>query len=155
MLTYTANFVFCSKSGDPAEKVNATAKALEMSLQYNFVTPLTSMVVTKPETEETGPLIADKLTEGGELIDLQIALLHSVWRNKHSSLRYVGSVFDSSQQVTVSIHQQTFPWSKTLAPSLVLIREDLGNHKFRLDFELIYFILFCFNRGKTAGREEQ
>ncbi|XP_008318550.1 inter-alpha-trypsin inhibitor heavy chain H3-like isoform X1 [Cynoglossus semilaevis] len=52
-----------SKSGDPAEKVNATAKALEMSLQYNFVTPLTSMVVTKPETEETGPLIADKLTE--------------------------------------------------------------------------------------------
>ncbi|XP_024916177.1 inter-alpha-trypsin inhibitor heavy chain H3-like isoform X1 [Cynoglossus semilaevis] len=144
-----------SKSGDPAEKVNATAKALEMSLQYNFVTPLTSMVVTKPETEETGPLIADKLTEGGELIDLQIALLHSVWRNKHSSLRYVGSVFDSSQQVTVSIHQQTFPWSKTLAPSLVLIREDLGNHKFRLDFELIYFILFCFNRQTTAGREEQ
>lgn len=37
-----------------------------MSLQYSFVTPLTSMVVTKPETEDTpsGPLIADKLTEG-------------------------------------------------------------------------------------------
>lgn len=37
-----------------------------MSLKYDFVTPLTSMVVTKPETEEgqSSPLIADKLTEG-------------------------------------------------------------------------------------------
>jgi hypothetical protein len=37
-----------------------------MSLQYGFVTPLTSMVVTKPKTEEEQeePLIADKLTEG-------------------------------------------------------------------------------------------
>ncbi|XP_037535048.1 inter-alpha-trypsin inhibitor heavy chain H3 [Nematolebias whitei] len=54
-----------SKSGGSDEKVNATAKALEMSLQYSFVTPLTSMVVTKPETEDgtESPLIADKLTE--------------------------------------------------------------------------------------------
>ncbi|XP_071351221.1 inter-alpha-trypsin inhibitor heavy chain H3-like [Trachinotus anak] len=54
-----------SKSGSPDEKGNATTKALEMSLQYNFVTPLTSMVVTKPETEDgtDSPLIADKLTE--------------------------------------------------------------------------------------------
>uniref|UniRef100_A0A8C2ZQU6 Inter-alpha-trypsin inhibitor heavy chain 3 n=1 Tax=Cyclopterus lumpus TaxID=8103 RepID=A0A8C2ZQU6_CYCLU len=44
---------------------NATAKALDLSLRYNFVTPLTSMVVTKPETEDgpVSPLIADKLTE--------------------------------------------------------------------------------------------
>lgn len=34
-----------------------------MSLQYSFVTPLTSMVVTKPEASDS-PLIADKLTEG-------------------------------------------------------------------------------------------
>ncbi|XP_078023563.1 inter-alpha-trypsin inhibitor heavy chain H3-like [Epinephelus lanceolatus] len=54
-----------SKSGSPDEKTNATAKALEMSLKYSFVTPLTSMVVTKPETEDgtDSPLIADKLTE--------------------------------------------------------------------------------------------
>ncbi|KAF7664518.1 hypothetical protein LDENG_00173360 [Lucifuga dentata] len=54
-----------SKTGTENEKANFTAKALEMSLQYNFVTPLTSMVVTKPETEEgtDSPLIADKLTE--------------------------------------------------------------------------------------------
>ncbi|KAM9813385.1 inter-alpha-trypsin inhibitor heavy chain H3-like [Neosynchiropus ocellatus] len=54
-----------SKSGTADEKGNSTAKALQMSLDYSFVTPLTSMVVTKPEAEDgpTGPLIADKLTE--------------------------------------------------------------------------------------------
>ena len=59
-------FPLTSKSGLPEKKSNATAKALEMSLKYSFVTPLTSMVVTKPESEDgpSGPLIADKLTEG-------------------------------------------------------------------------------------------
>ena len=59
-------FLSFSKTGTAEEKSNATAKALEMSLQYNFVTPLTSMVVTKPQTEdgESDSLIADKLTEG-------------------------------------------------------------------------------------------
>ncbi|XP_061591624.1 inter-alpha-trypsin inhibitor heavy chain H3a [Cololabis saira] len=54
-----------SKSGEPDERTNATAEALEMSLRYNFVTPLTSMVVIKPETEDgpDRPLIANKLTE--------------------------------------------------------------------------------------------
>uniref|UniRef100_A0A3Q2QAD2 Inter-alpha-trypsin inhibitor heavy chain H3 n=1 Tax=Fundulus heteroclitus TaxID=8078 RepID=A0A3Q2QAD2_FUNHE len=47
------------------EKEEAAAKALDMSLQYNFVTPLTSMVVTKPQIEDTedNSFIADKLTE--------------------------------------------------------------------------------------------
>nr|XP_061814128.1 inter-alpha-trypsin inhibitor heavy chain H3-like [Nerophis lumbriciformis] len=54
-----------SKTGSSDDKANATAKALEMSLKYSFVTPLTSMVVTKPETEDgkNSTLIADKLTE--------------------------------------------------------------------------------------------
>ncbi|XP_016414161.1 inter-alpha-trypsin inhibitor heavy chain H3-like [Sinocyclocheilus rhinocerous] len=48
----------------PEDEENVTAEALDLSLRYNFVTPLTSMVVTKPETEdEDEPLIADKLTE--------------------------------------------------------------------------------------------
>uniref|UniRef100_A0A8D0C0Y6 Inter-alpha-trypsin inhibitor heavy chain C-terminal domain-containing protein n=1 Tax=Salvator merianae TaxID=96440 RepID=A0A8D0C0Y6_SALMN len=34
------------------EKANLTEQALEMSLKYKFVTPLTSMVVTKPEDNE-------------------------------------------------------------------------------------------------------
>lgn len=56
-------FLFCSKTGDAEEKANASAKALDMSLLYSFVTPLTSMVVTKPEDDDA-PMIADKLTEG-------------------------------------------------------------------------------------------
>uniref|UniRef100_A0A3P8QEL3 Inter-alpha-trypsin inhibitor heavy chain H3 n=1 Tax=Astatotilapia calliptera TaxID=8154 RepID=A0A3P8QEL3_ASTCA len=41
------------------------SKALNLSLKYNFVTPLTSLVVTKPENENGADrsFIADKLTE--------------------------------------------------------------------------------------------
>ena len=55
-----------SELGSPEEKSSAAARALEVSLEYSFVTPLTSMVVTRPEGEDGpgGPLIADKLTEG-------------------------------------------------------------------------------------------
>ncbi|XP_008283655.1 inter-alpha-trypsin inhibitor heavy chain H3-like isoform X2 [Stegastes partitus] len=54
-----------SDIGTQQEKDNITAKALDMSLRYNFVTPLTSMVVTKPETEDgaDSSFVADKLTE--------------------------------------------------------------------------------------------
>ncbi|KAK5912935.1 hypothetical protein CesoFtcFv8_002763 [Champsocephalus esox] len=54
-----------SDIGTEQEKGTGTAKALDMSVQYSFVTPLTSMVVTKPDTEDgpDSPLIADKLTE--------------------------------------------------------------------------------------------
>ncbi|KAM7006926.1 LOW QUALITY PROTEIN: inter-alpha-trypsin inhibitor heavy chain H3-like [Tautogolabrus adspersus] len=67
-----------SKSGTTDEKGNATAKALDMSLRYSFVTPLTSMVVTKPETEDgtESPLIADKLTEGKRFSHLTYQRLH-------------------------------------------------------------------------------
>ncbi|KAJ7424772.1 Inter-alpha-trypsin inhibitor heavy chain H3 [Willisornis vidua] len=54
------------------ERENLTAEALALSLKYKFVTPLTSMVVTKPEESDSGDVIADKPTEGitvnGELI---------------------------------------------------------------------------------------
>ncbi|XP_039209823.1 inter-alpha-trypsin inhibitor heavy chain H3-like isoform X2 [Crotalus tigris] len=46
-----------------AEKENITAKALELSLKYKFVTPLTSMVVTKPEGNEEREAVADKPIE--------------------------------------------------------------------------------------------
>lgn len=47
------------------ERGNIEAKALNLSLKYNFVTPLTSLVVTKPENENGADrsFIADKLTE--------------------------------------------------------------------------------------------
>ncbi|KAL7837187.1 hypothetical protein SRHO_G00268980 [Serrasalmus rhombeus] len=49
----------------PEESENITAEALDLSLRYNFVTPLTSMVVTKPQNDENpeDALIADKLSE--------------------------------------------------------------------------------------------
>ncbi|XP_693183.5 inter-alpha-trypsin inhibitor heavy chain H3 [Danio rerio] len=47
----------------PEDKENTTAEALSLSLRYNFVTPLTSMVVTKPQTDDEETLVADKLTE--------------------------------------------------------------------------------------------
>ncbi|XP_075405125.1 inter-alpha-trypsin inhibitor heavy chain H3 isoform X2 [Tenrec ecaudatus] len=48
------------KKAQGEEKENLTAKALELSLKYHFVTPLTSMVVTKPEDNEDQTAIADK-----------------------------------------------------------------------------------------------
>uniref|UniRef100_A0A8C6UJY6 Inter-alpha-trypsin inhibitor heavy chain H3 n=1 Tax=Neogobius melanostomus TaxID=47308 RepID=A0A8C6UJY6_9GOBI len=54
-----------SDIGTALEKENNTQKALDLSLKYSFVTPLTSMVVTKPQTEDQpdSTLVADKLTE--------------------------------------------------------------------------------------------
>ncbi|XP_032996612.1 inter-alpha-trypsin inhibitor heavy chain H3 [Lacerta agilis] len=45
------------------EKTNLTAEILDMSLKYKFVTPLTSMVVTKPEDTVNETAIADKPLE--------------------------------------------------------------------------------------------
>uniref|UniRef100_G3VM17 Inter-alpha-trypsin inhibitor heavy chain H3 n=1 Tax=Sarcophilus harrisii TaxID=9305 RepID=G3VM17_SARHA len=48
------------KNAEGEEKENLTAQALDLSLKYHFVTPLTSMVVTKPEDNEETQSIADK-----------------------------------------------------------------------------------------------
>ncbi|XP_063797400.1 inter-alpha-trypsin inhibitor heavy chain H3-like isoform X2 [Pseudophryne corroboree] len=54
-----------STEGD--EKHRVTEKALNLSLKYNFVTPLTSMVVTPPEEEkENKQLVANKPREGSQ-----------------------------------------------------------------------------------------
>ncbi|XP_054023294.1 inter-alpha-trypsin inhibitor heavy chain H3 [Dryobates pubescens] len=45
------------------EKENLTAEALDLSLKYKFVTPLTSMVVTKPEDLDNQDGLADKPIE--------------------------------------------------------------------------------------------
>ncbi|XP_051768546.1 inter-alpha-trypsin inhibitor heavy chain H3-like isoform X2 [Ctenopharyngodon idella] len=46
------------------EKEDEEKEALKLSLKYQFVTPLTSMVVTKPQKDEVE--VADKPKEGGE-----------------------------------------------------------------------------------------
>uniref|UniRef100_A0A8C0JPI1 Inter-alpha-trypsin inhibitor heavy chain H3 n=1 Tax=Canis lupus dingo TaxID=286419 RepID=A0A8C0JPI1_CANLU len=53
------------KNAHGEEKEKLTAQALDLSLKYHFVTPLTSMVVTKPEDNEDQTAIADKPGEGG------------------------------------------------------------------------------------------
>ncbi|PKU34675.1 hypothetical protein llap_15022 [Limosa lapponica baueri] len=52
------------------EKENLTAEALDLSLKYKFVTPLTSMVVTKPEANDNQDGIADKPTEGIDIFTI-------------------------------------------------------------------------------------
>ncbi|XP_068108914.1 inter-alpha-trypsin inhibitor heavy chain H3-like [Hyperolius riggenbachi] len=54
---------------DPSEKDSLEQKALGLALKFKFVTPLTSMVVTKPEEKgkENETMIADKFVEGSRL----------------------------------------------------------------------------------------
>ncbi|XP_049633671.1 inter-alpha-trypsin inhibitor heavy chain H4 [Suncus etruscus] len=52
-------------SSSDTEVEDMKARALELSLKYNFVTPLTSMVVTKPEGQEK-PHVINKAVEKGE-----------------------------------------------------------------------------------------
>ncbi|XP_054451028.1 inter-alpha-trypsin inhibitor heavy chain H3 [Pteronotus mesoamericanus] len=52
------------KNAHGEKKENITAQALDLSLKYNFVTPLTSMVVTKPEENENKMALANKPGEG-------------------------------------------------------------------------------------------
>uniref|UniRef100_A0A8C0BT26 Inter-alpha-trypsin inhibitor heavy chain H3 n=1 Tax=Buteo japonicus TaxID=224669 RepID=A0A8C0BT26_9AVES len=56
------------------EKENLTAKALDLSLKYKFVTPLTSMVVTKPEDYNNQDGIADKPIEGIDIFKILLYL---------------------------------------------------------------------------------
>uniref|UniRef100_A0A8B9CKC3 Inter-alpha-trypsin inhibitor heavy chain H3 n=1 Tax=Anser brachyrhynchus TaxID=132585 RepID=A0A8B9CKC3_9AVES len=59
------------------EKENLTAEVLDLSLKYKFVTPLTSMVVTKPEDYDNQAGIADKMTEGIDIFSFHINFLTS------------------------------------------------------------------------------
>uniref|UniRef100_A0A8B9D438 Inter-alpha-trypsin inhibitor heavy chain H3 n=1 Tax=Anser cygnoides TaxID=8845 RepID=A0A8B9D438_ANSCY len=55
------------------EKENLTAEVLDLSLKYKFVTPLTSMVVTKPEDYDNQAGIADKMTEGIDIFSFALS----------------------------------------------------------------------------------
>lgn len=54
----------CRVSASNAEKQDLETHALTLSLHYCFVTPLTSMVVTKPEGKEQSE-VAEKPMETG------------------------------------------------------------------------------------------
>lgn len=67
-----------SDVGSKGQQDVANAKALNMSLRYSFVTPLTSLVVTKPEAEAgtNKTLLANKLTESKGNVFSDINLSH-------------------------------------------------------------------------------
>ncbi|GCB68141.1 hypothetical protein scyTo_0005254, partial [Scyliorhinus torazame] len=70
-------------SAETNEKKNVTDRILELSLKYSFVTPLTSMVVTKPEENENDTFVADKPSDDDEpLQEFQTSFGH---QSKHSS----------------------------------------------------------------------
>ncbi|KAM4741484.1 inter-alpha-trypsin inhibitor heavy chain H3-like [Anableps anableps] len=95
-------------SGPEKEKVNK--EALELSLKYSFVTPLTSMVVTKPEGENTEILHKPKEGEAPQVPSYQrhqhnnvpprIKLMKRRFRpsapSKHSAVPRLKIVFDES-----------------------------------------------------------
>ncbi|XP_035980552.1 inter-alpha-trypsin inhibitor heavy chain H3 isoform X11 [Fundulus heteroclitus] len=84
-------------SGSDKEKVKQ--EALELSLKYSFVTPLTSMVVTKPEGENTEVLHKPK---EGEAPQLQ---LHSKWHPLQGP-SFTGStyVLDYDESDDIGVH---------------------------------------------------
>uniref|UniRef100_A0A1A8UU74 Inter-alpha-trypsin inhibitor heavy chain family, member 4 n=1 Tax=Nothobranchius furzeri TaxID=105023 RepID=A0A1A8UU74_NOTFU len=69
-------------SGPEKEKVKK--ETLELSLKYSFVTPLTSMVVTKPQENKTEVLHKPK--EGKRQRGYDISFKHSHGRGRHHSL---------------------------------------------------------------------
>ncbi|XP_072328846.1 inter-alpha-trypsin inhibitor heavy chain H3-like isoform X50 [Scyliorhinus torazame] len=80
-------------SAETNEKKNVTDRILELSLKYSFVTPLTSMVVTKPEENENDTFVADKPSDDDEpLQEFQTSFghqsspVHSAQQHFHSRL---------------------------------------------------------------------
>ncbi|XP_051531657.1 inter-alpha-trypsin inhibitor heavy chain H3-like isoform X2 [Myxocyprinus asiaticus] len=78
------------KGQEKEEEKNYT---LQLSIYYEFVTPLTSMVVTKPQEQEVE--IADKPKERGESSSPGLALLYDVHRRGLHGQRLTEPDFDA------------------------------------------------------------
>ncbi|XP_072438161.1 inter-alpha-trypsin inhibitor heavy chain H3-like [Chiloscyllium punctatum] len=90
-------------SAETNEKGNLTDRILELSLKYSFVTPLTSMVVTKPEENKNERFVADKSTEDEK---------PSAQKTQHGAPRYKSRVraftsVDSDPHFIISINDHT------------------------------------------------
>lgn len=69
---------------DSTAKEDLKKKALQLSLQYKFVTPLTSMVVTKPEEKSVGDL-----REGEDAKLIQESSQHDQTQNKKAAETHI------------------------------------------------------------------
>uniref|UniRef100_A0A8C3Y821 Inter-alpha-trypsin inhibitor heavy chain H3 n=1 Tax=Catharus ustulatus TaxID=91951 RepID=A0A8C3Y821_CATUS len=84
------------------EKENLTAQALALSLMYKFVTPLTSMVVTKPEEDDNEEGIADKPTEGIDIFTIVLYLRSQNFPPPQNSVQ----VIDGDPHFIISVPQK-------------------------------------------------
>ncbi|OCT85716.1 hypothetical protein XELAEV_18023887mg, partial [Xenopus laevis] len=104
-----------SAEGENKERI--IKKALELSLKYNFVTPITSMVVTAPkDNDENKELIANKPQEGGITLNGVMTKDNMFNRfgivNKKSNLKVDVSV----ENITVTLHDEdtkTYLWTSS------------------------------------------
>uniref|UniRef100_A0A8B9IDN1 Inter-alpha-trypsin inhibitor heavy chain H3 n=1 Tax=Anser cygnoides TaxID=8845 RepID=A0A8B9IDN1_ANSCY len=86
------------------EKENLTAEVLDLSLKYKFVTPLTSMVVTKPEDYDNQAGIADKMTEGIDIFSFALSKNYLLSApQSHSIIMYI---FDGDPHFIISVPQK-------------------------------------------------
>ncbi|XP_066452540.1 inter-alpha-trypsin inhibitor heavy chain H3-like [Eleutherodactylus coqui] len=87
---------------DPSEKANLTAQVLELSLKFKFVTPLTSMVITKPKEKdkEEEILVADKFVEG------QQNQISSARTFSSASSNYHPTFVDSDPHFVINVPQK-------------------------------------------------
>ncbi|XP_053325531.1 inter-alpha-trypsin inhibitor heavy chain H3-like [Spea bombifrons] len=153
-----------------SEKSNLTSEILDLSLKYNFVTPLTSMVVTKPEEKEAEEetLIADKFVEGvlapggvtRPMISIPKARGHaSVPQLETKPNKSVGRVAGMLTWFPgdpwrflgirgVSWGSMAFPGDPTSEISNTECKESDGClKKMRLKFQQINFLLFAYSAG--------
>ncbi|XP_030061591.1 inter-alpha-trypsin inhibitor heavy chain H4 isoform X2 [Microcaecilia unicolor] len=115
-----------SLEGD--EKTSLQNQTLQLSLKYGFVTPLTSMVVTKPDDQEKF-LLANKPEEGEKenfpdtILTSQISSAGHIPDDSYSFLRPMkiqtgyGNMFDFVKLLATETVRTTTP--PTLPPSLI------------------------------------
>ncbi|XP_059185253.1 inter-alpha-trypsin inhibitor heavy chain H3-like [Centropristis striata] len=109
------------------EKENVKKEVLELSLKYNFVTPLTSMVVTKPPGEKTDVLHKPK--EGEAHFQPSSSVLHS-----HPVSAIIDYEYDDMADL-LEVHSFIVPDRATEAPL---------SHRFLLKSENLSLPL-CFD----------
>ncbi|NWZ33591.1 ITIH3 inhibitor, partial [Brachypodius atriceps] len=88
------------------EKERLTAQALALSLLYKFVTPLTSMVVTKPEENNNEEGIADKPTEAWHVVYAKLLLIVKLVSIKPSFITKSYEQIDGDPHFIISVPQK-------------------------------------------------
>ncbi|XP_078517771.1 inter-alpha-trypsin inhibitor heavy chain H3-like isoform X3 [Lissotriton helveticus] len=106
-------------SAQGEEKDSLKKKALDLSLKYSFVTPLSSMVVTKPDKEaKNETLVADKLTEAQRSGGAQTQAFNSRQTNIGRSQSFVDG--DPHFIIQLPRHRESFCFNIQEQPGVIL-----------------------------------